>query len=167
MAGAALALGVLACRPASSSAPLDAGLQGARPLAPPTVALNLPTGWVVSTGADGVVRATSPRGQPVLRADVQRGVGLPTPATLRTGFLGGLRHLRARTDSVTEASGFIAVRFVLAEPDGGAPDTEALLSATALGEDTLLCATLRGATPEELDAVQAACQAAGSPGGKR
>jgi hypothetical protein len=123
--------------------------------------LSLPSGWVVSTGADGVLRASGPRGQPVLRADVQRGVGLPTPATLRAGFLGGLRHLRARSDSLTEAPGFIAMRFVLGEPDGGAPDTEALLSATALGEDTLLCASLRGATHEELDAVQAACQAAG------
>jgi hypothetical protein len=120
---------------------------------------------VVSTGADGVVRASSPRGQPVLRAEVQRGLGLPTPETLRRGFLGGLRHLRERTDSVTEAPGFIAVRFVLAEQDGGSPDTEALLSATAVGEDTFLCATLRGATHEELDAVLAACQSAGQPQG--
>jgi hypothetical protein len=112
-----------------------------------------------------VVRASSPRGQPVLRADVQRGVGLPTPETLRTGFLGGLRHLRERADSVTEAPGFIAMRFVLAEPDGGAGDSEALLSATALGEDTLLCASFRGATHEELDALQTACQGAGSAPG--
>jgi hypothetical protein len=115
---------------------------------------------VVNAGADGVVRASGPRGQPVLRAEVQRGVGLPTATTLRTGFLGGLSHLKERTERVSEAKGFIAMRFVLAEPDGGAPDTEALLSATELGEDTLLCATLRGATSEELDVVLAACQAA-------
>jgi hypothetical protein len=120
---------------------------------------------VVSTGADGVVRASSPRGQPVLRAEVQRGLGLPTAETLRRGFLGGVRHLRERTDSVTEAPGFNAMRFVLAEQDGGSPDTEALLSATAVGEDTFLCATLRGATHEELDAVLAACQSAGQPQG--
>jgi hypothetical protein len=167
VAGAALALAVLGCRPASPSAPLDAGLQAqTRTTSPPPVVLSLPSGWVVSTGADGVVRASSPRGQPVLRADVQRGVGLPTAATLRTGFLGGLRHLRSRSDSLTESPGFIAMRFVLGEPDGGAPEAEALLSATALGEDTLLCASLRGATHEELDALQAACHAAGNAAGR-
>jgi hypothetical protein len=166
-AGAALALAMLGCRPASSSAPLDAGVQAqTRAASPPPVGLILPAGWVVNTGADGVVRASSPRGQPVLRADVQRGVGLPTPETLRTGFLGGLRHLRSRSDRLTEAPGFIAMRFVLGEPDGGPPETEALLSATSLGEDTLLCASLRGATHEELDALQAACQAARNAPGR-
>jgi hypothetical protein len=166
MAGAVLALAFLACRPASPGAPVDAGVpSAARPASPAPIPLSLPPGWVVSTGADGVLRASSPRGQPVLRADVQRGVGLPTPATLRTGFLGGLQHLRERSDSVTETARFIAMRFVLGEPDGGGPDTEALLCATALGEDTLLCASLRGATHEELDVVQAACQdAATAPG---
>jgi hypothetical protein len=144
---------------------VDAGAQP-KAVAPSQVALSFSTGWVVNTGADGVVRATSPRGQPVLRAEVQRGVGLPTPSTLRSGFLGGLRHLRQRSDTVFEAPGFIAMRFLLSEPDAGGQDTEALLSATALGEDTLLCATLRGATREELDAVQGACQAAGNPTGR-
>jgi hypothetical protein len=162
LAATALALAVAGCRPAPATPPLDAGPQ-VRAATPTQIALNLPQGWVVSTGADGVVRATSPRGQPVLRAEMQRGVGLPTASTLRTGFLGGLRHLRDRSDRTVESPGFIAMRFVLAEPDGGAPDTEALLSATALGEDTFLCATLRGATREELDAVQAACESAGKP----
>lgn len=162
LAGAVLVLAAASCRPAPHAVPLavDAGLL-VRPSAPPQIAFGLPSGWVVSAGADGVVRASSPRGQPVLRAEVQRGVGLPTPATLRRGFLEGLRHLRERTDSVTEAPGFIAMRFVLAEPDGGSAETEALLSATTVGEDTFLCATLRGATHEELDVVQAACESAG------
>jgi len=134
----------------------------ARASTPPQISLNLPSGWVVTAGADGVVRASGPRGQPVLRAEVQRGVGLPTQATLRTGFLGGLRHLRERSESLVEAPGFIAVRFLLGEPDAGGAETEAMLAATALGEDTLLCASLRGATREELDVVQAACQAVGN-----
>jgi hypothetical protein len=160
VAAAVLILATLGCRPAGTAlASLDAGLPP-RASAPPPIALNLPSGWVVTAGADGVVRASGPRGQPVLRAEVQRGVGLPTQATLRTGFLGGLLHLRERSESLVEAPGFIAVRFVLAEPDAGA-DTEALLSATALGEDTLLCASLRGATHQELDVVQTACQAVG------
>jgi hypothetical protein len=159
-------LAIAGCRPAqhATSVP-DAGVP-VRPVVPsPQLQLNLPAGWVVNAGADGVVRASSPRGQPVLRAEVQRGVGLPTPTTLRTGFLEGLRHLRERSESLTEHPGFIAMRFVLGEPDGGAPETEAMLSATALGEDTLLCASQRGATHEELDVAQSACQSAGtSPG---
>ena len=95
----------------------------------------------------------------MLRAELERGVGLPTPNTLRTGFLQGLRHLRERSESVTESPGFIAVRFVLGEPDAGPAETEAVLAAAALGEDTLLCASLRGATHEEIDVAQAACQA--------
>ncbi len=140
---------------------VDAGAV-ARVATPPQITLNLPGSWAVTAGPDGVVRASSPRGQPVLRAEVQRGLGLPTADTLRTGFLGGLRHLRERSESVTEAPGFIALRFVLAEPDAGTSETEALLAATTLGEDTLLCASLRGATHQELDAAQTACQAAGA-----
>jgi hypothetical protein len=129
--------------------------------------LALPSAWTVTPGADGVVRASSPRGQPVLRAEVERGVGLPTAATLRSGFVSGLRHLRRRSESVTERPGFIAMRFLLGDPDGGPQDSEALLSATLLGEDTLLCSTLRGATREELDAVLAACQGAVTDAGVR
>jgi hypothetical protein len=139
----------------------DAG-SPSRPSAPPQVTLPFPPGWTVTTAPDGVLRATGPRGQVVLRAELQRGVGLPTPETLRSGFVSGLRHLQARSEMLTEAPGFIAVRFLLAEPDGGSPDVEALVSATGLGQDTLLCATLRGATREELDAVLSACRAAGS-----
>ena len=162
LAGTALALLTVACRPAPAPSLMDAG-PAARATAPPQTPFSLPPEWVVSTGADGVVKASSPRGKPVLRAEVQRGLGLPTPATLRSGFLGGLHHLRERSDSVAEAPGFIAMRFLLAEPDGGTADTEALLSATAIGEDTFLCASLPGATHEELDVVQAACQSAGAP----
>ena len=142
---------------------VDAGVPSVRPAALPQLSLSLPPSWTVNAGADGVVRAYTPRGQQVLRAELQRGVGLPTVDTLRRGFLGGLSHLRERSTRVSEGPGFIALRFVLAEPDGGTPETEALLSATALGEDTLLCATLRGATGEELDAVQSACQSAVAP----
>jgi hypothetical protein len=158
-----VALVVTACsKTLPPTSVVDAG-PSVRPSAEAQLPLTLPSRWVVNAGADGVVRASSPRGQPVLRAELQRGVGLPTVETLRQGFLGGLSQLKERSTSVTEAKGFIAVRFVLGERDGGAQETEALLSATALGEDTLLCATLRGATGEELDAVQAACQSAVTP----
>lgn len=156
-----LVLATLACpKPPPAQVVVDAGVLPVRTTLLPQLPLNLPDSWVVNAGADGVVRASGPRGQPVLRAEVQRGVGLPTASTLRTGFLGGLSHLRETSESLTEAPGFIAMRFVLAEPDGGAADTEALLSATTLGEDTLLCATLRGATREELDVVLSACRSA-------
>ncbi|HXX30045.1 MAG TPA: hypothetical protein VEJ89_04950 [Myxococcaceae bacterium] len=169
--GTSLAAGLLglivlcaACRPGRETRAVDAGLP-ARPTAPPPqIALPLPPGWTVTAAADGTVRASSPRGQVVLRAELERGVGLPTAATLRSGFLGGLRRLRGRSESVVEAPGFVAMRFVLFDPDGGAGEPEALLSATALGEDTLLCSSLRGATPAELTVILAACQSARSAG---
>jgi hypothetical protein len=160
--GPVLALALLACRSGNAPAKVQDAGPAPRPSAPPQVTLPFPAGWTVMTAPDGVLRATGPRGQVVLRGELERGVGLPTPDTLRAGFLGGLRHLRPRAETLTEAPGFIAVRFALGEPDGGAPDVEALLSATALGEDTLLCATLRGANREELDAVLSACQSARS-----
>ncbi len=166
MAAVVLALASLGCSGRTPARPpLDAGAP-AHPPAAPQITHNHPAARVVAAGADGVVRVSSPRGQPVLRAELQRGLGLPTAATLRAGFLGGLQHLRERSERVAESPGFIAVRFFLGEPDGGAVQTEALLAATALGEDTLLCASLRGATPEELDVAQAACQAAGSAPGR-
>jgi hypothetical protein len=164
---AALVLGAPGCRPGSAvTSGADAG-PVSRPSLPPQIVLALPPAWTITAGADGVVRASSPRGQPVLRAEVERGVGLPTAATLRSGFLGGLRHLRPRSESITERRGFIAMRFVLGEPDAGPQDFEALLSATLLGDDTLLCSTLRGATREELDLALAACQSAVTDAGIR
>jgi len=163
LAAAGLLLAWAGCRPAPASRAVDAGAP-VRTSPPPQLSLPFPTGWTVSTGADGVIRAVSPDGHPVLRAEVERGLGLPTAATLRSGFVSGLRHLRPRSEVVTESAGFIALRFVLVESDGGPPELEALLSATALGEDTLLCATLRGATHQEVDAVLAACRSARSGG---
>jgi hypothetical protein len=165
LAAAALVPALAACRPPPAARAADAG-PPARTSAPPQPLLPFPAGWTVSTGADGLIRAVSPAGHPVLRAEVQRGLGLPTAATLRSGFVGGLRHLRPRSELVTESPGFIALRFVLTELDGGSPELESLLSATALGEDTLLCSTLRGATREELDVVLSACRSARSGSGR-
>jgi hypothetical protein len=156
LAAAALVPALAACRPPPAARAADAG-PPARTSAPPQPLLPFPAGWTVSTGADGLIRAVSPAGHPVLRAEVQRGLGLPTAATLRSGFVGGLRHLRPRSELVTESPGFIALRFVLTELDGGSPE---------LGEDTLLCSTLRGATREELDVVLSACRSARSGSGR-
>ncbi|HSP20294.1 MAG TPA: hypothetical protein VLQ79_12310, partial [Myxococcaceae bacterium] len=64
-----------------------------------------------------------------------------------------------RAQSIDE-SGFVAVRMVVSEPGDGGPDQDVFLSATALGSDTLLCASLRGATPATLDAIERICRGA-------
>ncbi|HMK74360.1 MAG TPA: hypothetical protein VK454_13525, partial [Myxococcaceae bacterium] len=105
LAAAALVAFLAACPPAPAPRTIDAG-PPVRTSAPPQLLLPFPAGWTVSTGADGLIRAVSPDGRPVLRAEVQRGLGLPTAATLRSGFLGGLRHLQSRSELVTESPGF-------------------------------------------------------------
>ena len=52
-------------------------------------------------------------------------------------------------------------------PPGEAEDLvqEVFLSATAVGTDTLLCASLRGASSATLDAIERICRGAGAPGG--
>jgi hypothetical protein len=49
----------------------------------------------------------------------------------------------------------------VAEPGDAGSEQEVFLSATALGSDTLLCASLRGATEATLDVIERVCRSAG------
>jgi len=99
----------------------------------------------------------------VLRAEIRSGVGMPTPETLRSGFTEGLRRWRVRRTQSIDEREFVAIRMVVSEPGDGGPDQEVFLSATALGSDTLLCASLRGASPATLDAIERICRAGTDP----
>jgi hypothetical protein len=139
----------------------DGGVAVARP----SGLLQVPTGWSVVTGGDGTLRVSESPGHVVLRAEIRSGVGMPTPETLRSGFTEGLRRWRVRRTQAIDEPGFVAVRLVVAEPADGGPDQEVFLSATALGTDTLLCASLRGASPATLDAIERICRGAAEPAG--
>jgi hypothetical protein len=88
-------------------------------------------------------------------------MGLPTPETLRSGFSEGLRHWKVRKSQAVEEPGFVSVRLLVAEPGDAGTDQEVFLSATALGTDTLLCASLRGASDAALDLIEQVCRNAG------
>jgi len=55
----------------------------------------------------------------------------------------------------------VSVRLLVAEPGDAGTEQEGFLSATALGTDTLLCASLRGASDEALDVMEHVCRNAG------
>ena len=89
---------------------------------------------------------------------------MPTAESMRSGFSEGLKRLRVHRSTVVEEPGYVAVHLFVGEPaaDAGS-DQEVYLAATSLGEDTLLCASVRGATPAELEVVEKACRGAGEP----
>jgi hypothetical protein len=90
----------------------------------------------------------------VLRAEIRSGMGVPTPETLRSGFTEGLRRWRVRKAQAVEEPGYVAVRLVVVEPGDAGTEQEVFLSATALGTDTLLCASLRGASAATLEVIE-------------
>lgn len=134
---------------------------GGAPVVRPSGLLQVPSGWSVVTGGDGTLRVSDSPGHPVLRAEIRSGMGLPTPETLRSGFTEGLRRWKVRKSQVVEGSGFVSVRLLVAEPGDAGSEQEVFLSATALGTDTLLCASLRGASDAALDVIERLCRSAG------
>jgi len=134
---------------------------GGVPVVRPSGLLQVPSGWSVVTGGDGTLRVTDGPGHLVLRAEIRSGMGLPTPETLRSGFTEGLRRWRVRKSQAIEESGYVAVRLLVAEPGDAGTEQEVLLSATAIGTDTLLCASLRGASAPALDSIERICRNVG------
>ena len=88
-------------------------------------------------------------------------MGLPTPETLRSGFTEGLRRWKLRKSQAVEEPGYVSVRLVVSEPGDAGSEQDVFLSATALGTDTLLCASLRGASDAALETIARICRAAG------
>ena len=153
---AAAALGGCSRPPHPVVTPEDGGLALSRP----SGLLQLPSGWTLVTGGDGTLRVADGPGHPVLRAEIRGGMGMPTPETLRTGFAEGLRRWKVRRAQSVDEPGFVAVRMLVVEPGDGGGEQEVLLSATSLGTDTLLCSSLRGASPAALDAIERMCRGA-------
>jgi hypothetical protein len=94
--------------------------------------------------ATGHLRVLDSPGHAVLRAELRSGMGLPTPETLRSGFTEGLRRWKLRKSQAVEEPGYVSVRMQVAEPGDAGSEQEVFLSATALGTDTLLCASAPG-----------------------
>ncbi len=135
----------------------DGGVAAVRP----SGLLQVPNGWSVVPAGDGTLRVFDTPGHAVLRAEIRSGMGMPTPETLRSGFTEGLRRWRVRRSQAVEEPGYVAVKLLVAEPGDGGTEQEVLLSATALGTDTLLCASLRGISPAVLETIAQVCRGAG------
>lgn len=131
----------------------------------PSGLLQVPQGWSVLTVGDGTLRVSDSPGHAVLRAEIRSGMGVPTPETLRSGFTEGLRRWRVRKAQAVEEPGYVAVRLLVVEPGDAGTEQEVFLSATALGTDTLLCASLRGASAVTLEVLEQVCRGAGEPDG--
>lgn len=127
----------------------------------PSGLLQVPSGWSVITAGDGTLRVSDSPGHAVLRAEIRSGMGMPTPETLRSGFTEGLRRWRVHKAQAVEEPGYVAVRMLVAEPGDAGTEQEVFLSATSLGTDTLLCASLRGASVAALETIEHVCRSAG------
>jgi hypothetical protein len=126
------------------------------------VKVPLPTGWSAVVAADGSFQA-GPPGQPVLRVDVRRGEGekMPSLEELTESIRKQFADFQVSLDQEEGDEQVALVRITLAPKlaDGGlGPHGPALLGARRVGEDLFLCATLPGATPEEVRLATEACR---------
>jgi hypothetical protein len=127
------------------------------------VKVPLPEGWSAQLAADGSFQA-GPRGRPVLRVDIRPGQAaafLDTEALadeVPARFKGFAVSLDAEDERSKDFS-LVRVTLALLLPDGGhGRDVPALFAAKRMGPDLFLCATLPGASAEEVRLASDACR---------
>ena len=126
------------------------------------VKVPLPQGWSAVVAADGSFQA-GPPGQPVLRVDVRRGEGekMPSVEELTDSIRKQFADFQVSLDQEEGDEQVALIRITLAPKlaDGGlGPHGPALLGARRVGEDLFLCATLPGATTEDVRLSTEACR---------
>ena len=122
----------------------------------------LPQGWSALVAADSSFQA-GPPGRPVLRVDVRRGEGekLPSVEELTGSIHQQFSDFQVSLDQEEGDAQVTLVRITLAPKltDGGlGPHGPALIGARRVGEDLFLCATLPGASGEEVRLATEACR---------
>ncbi|MBN1204409.1 MAG: hypothetical protein JXB05_05750 [Myxococcaceae bacterium] len=126
------------------------------------VKVPLPPGWSALVAADGSFQA-GPPGVPVLRVDVRRGEGgaLPSAEELADSVRERFSQFQVSLEQQEGDEQLSLVRITLApkREDGGAgPHATVMLGARRVGEDLFLCATLPGASAEEVRLATEACR---------
>jgi hypothetical protein len=126
------------------------------------VKVPLPSGWSALVAADGSFQA-GPPGQPVLRVDVRRGEGatMPSVEALTASIRQQFSEFQVSLDQKEGDEQVALVRITLSPKlaDGGlGPHGPALLGARRVGDDLFLCATLPGASTEEVRLATEACR---------
>jgi hypothetical protein len=106
---------------------------------------------------------SGPPGRPVLRVDVRRGEAakMPSAETLADSVREQFSQFEVSLDQEEGDDQLALVRITLAPKlgDGGiGPHGPALLGAKRIGEDLFMCATLPGATIEEVQLATEACR---------
>ncbi|QSQ21508.1 hypothetical protein JY651_41045 [Pyxidicoccus parkwayensis] len=126
------------------------------------VKVNLPDGWSGQVASDDSVQA-GPPGRPVLRVDLRRGQGAKKPSAdeLADRVRAELKGYEVSLDQEEETEGYTLLRVTMAPKlaDGGLGlQTPGFFGARRLGDDLFLCASLPGASPEEVLAATEACR---------
>ena len=126
------------------------------------VKVPLPQGWSALVAADSSFQA-GPPGRPVLRVDIRRGEGakLPSVEELTDSIRRQFSDFQVSLDQEEGDAQVTLVRITVAPKlaDGGlGAHGPALIGARRIGEDLFLCATLPGASGEEVRLATEACR---------
>jgi hypothetical protein len=136
----------------------------ARPTAQRRVGVKvpMPEGWTAQVAQDGSFQF-GPPGHPVLRVDLRPGEGdkLPSPDGLAETLLKPFAGFAVSLDQEQEGEDFSLLWVTLAprlEDGGPGEEWPALFGAKRVAGDLFLCATLPGASAEEVRQAADACR---------
>nr|WP_211193963.1 hypothetical protein [Pyxidicoccus fallax] len=127
------------------------------------VKVPLPDGWSAQVAPDESFQA-GPPGRPVLRVDLRRGQGeqMPTVDALADRVREELKGYELSLDQEEEeANSYSLLRITFAPKlaDGGVGvQAPGFFGARRVGSDLFLCATLPGASPEDVRLATEACR---------
>ncbi|WP_141621326.1 hypothetical protein [Myxococcus sp. AB036A] len=126
------------------------------------VKVPLPDGWSALVAPDESFQA-GPPGRPVLRVDLRRGDGeqLPSVDTLADRVREELKDFELSLDQEEETERYSLLRITLAPKlaDGGVgPEAPGFFGARRVGNDLFLCASLPGASAEDVLRATEACR---------
>ncbi len=127
------------------------------------VKVPLPPGWSAQPEEDGSLRFGPPQ-HPVLRVDLRAGEGeaLPSGEALTAQLARAFEGFVRSDEQLEEGEDFVLVRVKLAPrlADGGVGEAHpAFFGARRVERDLFLCASLPGASADEVREAAAACQA--------
>jgi len=126
------------------------------------VKVPLPEGWSAQVAPDESFQA-GPPGRPVLRVDLRRGDGeqMPSVDALAERVRDELKDFELSFDQEEETERYSLLRITLAPQlaDGGVGlEAPGFFGARRVGNDLFLCASLPGASPEEVRLATEACR---------
>ncbi|NOK23035.1 hypothetical protein HMI50_39135 [Corallococcus carmarthensis] len=141
--------------PSAGSLAEDAGLRSG-------VKVPLPPGWSAQVATDGSFQA-GPPGRPALRVDLKPGQGeqMPSSETLADTVRQQMKQFTLSLDQEEDTPSFSLLRVTMAPAlsDGGlGPEAPAFFGARRVGDDLFLCASLPGASTEEVRLATEACR---------